>query len=251
MSEIIEYTPPQSGLVRPVAQPAELITYHEEVTQIIQKALKLGTDYGSIPGTDKLTLLKPGAERLSIAFGAAPEYEVVGSEIDHDRAVTYSKKRKVWNNKYQGDRTFTMQSEEGTSLGLYRYVIKCRLVRQGRVLAEGIGTCSTLESKYIDRPRDCENTVMKMAQKRAFVGAVLNAFGLSDRFTQDVEDHIDHTPAPAPKTAPNYNNASESDRSVLADILAKKGVADKLDAVGAKLHGKPASEIDNVIKSLG
>src|SRR5690606_11474960 len=76
-----------------------------------------------------------------------------------------------------------------TSLGLYRYVYKCRIVRNGQTIAEGVGTCSTLESKYIDRPRDCENTVCKMAQKRAFVAATLHAFGLSDRFTQDIEDN--------------------------------------------------------------
>jgi hypothetical protein len=43
--------------------------------------------------------------------------------------------------------------------------------------------------KYVDRPRECENTALKMAEKRAHVGAVLNAFGLSEQFTQDVEDN--------------------------------------------------------------
>ena len=78
----------------------------------------------------------------------------------------------------------------GKSLGLYRYVIKCYIKDHSeKTIGSGIGSCSTLESKYIDRPRDMENTVLKMAQKRALVAATLNAFGLSDRFTQDmVED---------------------------------------------------------------
>jgi hypothetical protein len=58
----------------------------------------------------------------------------------------------------------------------------------GDIVGEGLGACSTLESKYIDRPRDLENTVIKMAQKRGAVAAALNAFALSDRFTQDLED---------------------------------------------------------------
>src|SRR5690606_10620038 len=58
----------------------------------------------------------------------------------------------------------------------------------GVVIGEGVGSCSTMESKYIDRPRDCENTALKMAKKRAYVDATLTTFGLSDQFTQDVED---------------------------------------------------------------
>jgi hypothetical protein len=33
-----------------------------------------------------------------------------------------------------------------------------------------------------------KNTIMKMAQKRAFVGAILIATGASEYFTQDIED---------------------------------------------------------------
>ena len=35
-----------------------------------------------------------------------------------------------------------------------------------------------------------KNTIMKMAQKRAFVGAILLATGASEFFTQDVEDMV-------------------------------------------------------------
>src|SRR6267142_694369 len=57
-----------------------------------------------------------------------------------------------------------------------------------KVVGTIVGSASTMEAKYIDRPRDCENTVLKMAQKRAHVGAALGAFGMSDQFTQDMED---------------------------------------------------------------
>lgn len=177
------------SLVRPIASPAEIIRYHDEITKIIQQALKEGTDYGTIPGTNKPSLYKAGAERLCLAFGAHPEYEPVKIECDHDREVKWLKKKKKWNNAYKGDRTFTEVPEEGVSLGIYRYVYNCKIVLpDGRILGQGQGVCSTLESKYIDRPRDCENVVCKMSQKRSFTAAVLHSFGLSDRFTQDLED---------------------------------------------------------------
>jgi hypothetical protein len=52
-------------------------------------------------------------------------------------------------------------------------------------------------------PADIVNTVLKMADKRALVAATLIATGLSEYFTQDVEDYIDATfsDIPAPKAA--------------------------------------------------
>jgi hypothetical protein len=161
-------------LLRPVASPTQLIERHKEITVLIQEALEEKIDYGPIPGTNgKNVLLKPGAERLCVAFGCHPEYKVMTADADHEKVNSYTKYNK-----------------QEKSFGFYRYVIGCDLVKDGKVVGNGIGSCSTMESKYISRPRDCENTVLKMAQKRAFVAAVLNTFALSDRFTQDVEDAV-------------------------------------------------------------
>lgn len=175
------------GLLRPLVSPAQLVEVHKELTELIRAALVDGTDYGKVPGTDKPTLLKPGAERLCLAFGVYPRYSVIEQEVDHDREVTWRKRRKKWGQR-KGD--YSWEEASGIAHGLYRYVIRCELVRRidGAVHADGIGSASTLESKYADRPRDLENTVLKMAEKRAFVAATLNGFGLSDRFTQDLDD---------------------------------------------------------------
>lgn len=264
------------ALVRPIATPAELLAYHGEVMRTVKEALVSGVDYGVIPGTDKgkeppkPCLLKPGAEKLCIAFGAAPTFEVIEQEIEHDREVRWTKRRKEWRNSFQGDREFRWVAEDGTTLGVYRFVVRCRIMRGGRLLGEAIGTCSTMESKYIDRARDCENTAIKMAQKRALVSAVLHAFGLSSSFAADLEDHADasdatearrrEAPAAPPKAAAapagdaskaKAYDGSKEHQEVVQGILKSRGVPeDKWEAVHERMLGRPSSELNKVIAEV-
>jgi hypothetical protein len=171
-----------TGPLRPVVSPAALIEAHKEAADVLRSALEDGRDYGAIPGAGpKKVLLKPGAERLCVAFGLQPVYSLLSSEADHDREVHYSDRKRG----------------AATSTGLYRFVVKAQLTRDGVVVGEGIGSCSTMEQKYVSRPRDSENTVLKMAKKRALVDAVLGTLSLSDRFTQDVGDDEEEAPTPA------------------------------------------------------
>lgn len=206
------------ALLRPVASPEQLLQAHKEAVQLIEKVLEQDKDYGVIPGTgDKPTLLKPGAERLLTAFGCYADSLVLESESLHNHENTFQLKKWTtrtpkppqaeadrlksegvgrWKKDAKGNWEFQdAEVEEGHSLGLYRFVVKCNIVHResGRIIASGVGSCSSMESKYIRAPRDYENTVLKMAKKRAMVDAVLNAFGLSDRFTQDVEEFVDHS----------------------------------------------------------
>jgi len=154
-----------------------------------------GTDYGTIPGTPKPTLLKPGAELLRGWAGLTPEFTV---------------------------------NNAGTDLraGVFNYEVKCSLYKDGKLVGEGVGSCNSLESKYryrwvfekelpqdIDKeslvvkwfpkkggghypkyrlenenPQDLANTILKMAKKRSFIDAILTVTGASRIFTQDVED---------------------------------------------------------------
>lgn len=238
----------RAQLLKPVATPVDLIENHKVVAELIREALHDGKDYGRIRGTgDRKVLLKAGAERLAIAFGLSPEFEIAQGEIDHDRM-------NIFVDKYSKD-------GKGTSFGLYRYVVKCRLMRDGESKGEGMGSCSTLESKYISRPRDCENTVLKMAKKRAFVDAVLTTLSLSDRFSQDVDDDENEaddnqTPSSAPpppkKTAPPPQYAELKAKSgVLLDELGYKG-DERQKRVWAVLSRMPASveDIEAVISNL-
>lgn len=202
-------------VLRPLAAPAEMLKAQNETRAFIEQVLEKDRDYGVIPGVKKPTLLKPGAEKVTLAFGCSAVPRILEQEIDHDRAVTWQKRQKKWNNAHRDDKTFTWAMEEGQSLGLYRYVLQVDIVDEhGQVRGSGVGSCSSMESKYVDRPRDCENTILKMAMKRAHVAAVLSTFGLSEQFTQDVEEmpHVAEKAAeraavaPGDKTWPRWPN---------------------------------------------
>ena len=126
--------------------------------QVIQKTLHQGHDFGVIPGTDKPTLLKPGAEKILMMMGLRSEFEIVDSTRDFEK-------------------------------GFFQYQVRCKLLRGDMVITEGLGACNTREKKYQKMdPYTMDNTVLKMAKKRALVDAALLVASLSDVFTQDIED---------------------------------------------------------------
>lgn len=181
------------GLLRPIAPPDEILAVQNQTRAILAKTLVEGRDYGVIPGTGKAddkkrrTLLKPGAERINAAFGVVAKYRILTEEINHDRETQWEKQKSRWEN---GAKIHYIEAS-GISRGLYRYVVACDLYLGDRLVGQGIGSASTMESRYVDRPRDLENTVLKIAKKRAFVDGCLTTFGLSDEFTQDLEDYDD------------------------------------------------------------
>lgn len=211
----LEVAPRRPTLMRAIAPVKELIEAQKEVASIVRDVLTEGEDYGIIKGTKRQTLYKAGAERVCVAFGCVAEYEVIEREADHNAPVTFQKKK--WNNAHRDDKTFTMV--EDTTLGLYRYVVRCNIrhMASGSIVGYGLGVASTLESKYSDRPRELENTIAKMASKRAHVAATLNAFALSDRFTQDMEDSVadPHTTGEAAPPAPADSVPNANPREVL------------------------------------
>ena len=126
--------------------------------QVIQKTLHQGHDFGVIPGTSKPTLLKPGAEKILMMMGLRSEFEIADS---------------------------TREWQEG----FFQYQVRCKLYKNDSLITEGLGACNSKERKYIKMSGyDMDNTVLKMAKKRALVDAALMVGSLSDIFTQDLED---------------------------------------------------------------
>jgi hypothetical protein len=90
-----------------------------KIQELMSKALKDGQHYGVIPGTGKKpTLLKPGAEKINLLFRIGTgDLEVIRNDMAN------------------GHREIT---------------IKTPMIHipSGKVIAYGVGSCSTMESKY-------------------------------------------------------------------------------------------------------
>src|SRR3990167_690201 len=205
-----------------VSKPLTAVEIREQVNtiqEIMKEVMQENQHYGKIPGCgEKPTLLKPGAEKLSLTFRLRPI-------IDNDRDI---------------------QVEQLPDSHINVKVFCHILNSSGQELATGIGSCSTMESKYryrggeksgtgqpvpteywnlkkagksseaqallggrefapgkidgvwqicetgakMENPdiADTHNTVLKMAKKRAYVDGILSATAASDIFTQDIED---------------------------------------------------------------
>ena len=192
-----------------------------QVKQLYQEVLIKDEHYGKIPGTKKDTLYKAGAEKLTTMF-------CMVNKIEKEDII------ELTNNHRE-----------------YRIIIGLYNRQTGIFYGQGLGSCSTMETKFryrhedmigaiVDRGywnarnndslnvyfdkyperKDCNtkkidgqwhfvkkgkrienediadvwNTVYKMAFKRALVSAVITATGVSDIFTQDLEDNKEYTP---------------------------------------------------------
>lgn len=126
--------------------------------QVVQSQLKQNYDYGVIPGTQKPTLLKPGAEKILMLLGLRSEFEIADSTRDFEA-------------------------------GFFQYQVRAKLYRGEVLITEGLGAANNRERRYQRQdPYTVDNTVLKMAKKRALVDAALLVGSLSDLFTQDLED---------------------------------------------------------------
>lgn len=196
----------RNGGLLPVVALDSVIERKHQLDTYIQRGLVKDKDYGIIPGTNKPSLLKPGAEQVLAWFNCYADFRVV--EESHDPLVINEYEKDEWS-WYQGKRKKTGNKTKHTSQGRHTVSIHCHIISRasGLTVGAGVGSCSTMESKYIDRPNDSENTVLKMAKKRAMVDAVLSTFALSDRFTQDVEEFQEapEQPLAPPTTMPHEN----------------------------------------------
>ncbi len=138
----------------------------------IRAALVEGVDYGRIhvAGKDKCragrhctnpahfskpSLFKPGAEKICGMLGVSVHFPTLH---DYEQAALHG-------------------------VELHHVIIRCELTdAAGRVIADGVGARS-LKQDYGDI-----NKALKMAEKSAHIDATLRMAGLSEVFTQDLED---------------------------------------------------------------
>ena len=140
--------------------PAEMTRRTSMLKEYVREHMSEGEDYGIIPGGNKPTLFKPGAEKLNAVFGLSPLVEILNRIEDWDASfVAYEVKVTLLNKRTQ------------------------------MVEAEGVGSCNSRERKYKNQDAaNVANTILKMAKKRALIDATLSATRASGMFTQDLED---------------------------------------------------------------
>ena len=164
------------------------------IQEVMKAVMKQDVHFGIIQGCKKPSLYKPGAEKLNQAF-----------RITDDPRID------------------DLSSEDEIR---YRVTSRAISIPTGKLLATGLGECSSLEEKYKWRSAVCgeeweetpeerrrekwfrgknggknykvkqvrtnradvANTILKMADKRAYVAATLKATAASDLFTQDIEE---------------------------------------------------------------
>lgn len=146
----------------------------EQIKSLVQDGtLTDREDFGMIQGIGKPSLFKPGAQKIMALFGLASEVRNVQRHAD------------------------------GTGVN-YCVTVTLRDKQTGGLESEGVGSCDSRERKYARQSApDIDNTILKMARKRALIDAVLDATGASSIFTQDVEDMaIGDNHAPRPQSAP-------------------------------------------------
>ena len=217
-SAIIDLPVALDNRTMPVMEVAAAIERRKLLVEFTKAVLVPNKDYGIIPGTEKYTLLKPGAEKLSSYFGFSVRFEILEAEKD-------------WTGEKHNHEPF------------FHYEIRCILYHGEKIIAEGFGACNSWEKKFryrsarricplcqqpaiikskynggfycnpkingcgrkfhandpqiinqeegkVNNPdiADQVNTILKIAKKRAFIDAILIAVNASEFFTQDLED---------------------------------------------------------------
>jgi hypothetical protein len=234
-----------------------------ELQAFVREVMVEGEDYGTIPGTEKPALYKPGAEKLCEIYGLVQQPTVVARIED-------------WDTPH------------------FHYEVRCDLLskRTERIVGCGFGSCNSYEAryrwrmaerlcpicrhpaiirgkeeygggwvcfrkkggcgaKYADDDTDiCDqkvgrvpnedvctlvNTLLKMAKKRALVDAVLSVTRSSGLFTQDVEDFDtggdpEPTPRPEPKPesrkpGPLAKTLTDAQRTILLRKAQAAGIS--------------------------
>ncbi len=246
---------------------ADIISHVGMVQEVMKAVMKPDIHYGVIPGTDKPTLYKQGAEVLCMAFRVSDTYSV----------------------------------EDLSTADMVRYRVTCTGSHQmtGTVLGTGMGEASSGEEKYKWRkawddefeatpenlrrvkmgkyktkqvrtePADLANTILKMANKRAKIAMTINVTACGDMFGQDLEDmdaalreHLtrregddrqpDQPQAPPVwpddkfnEQFPRWKKAVEAGMKTAADILAlatSKGVLTPQQTEQINALAKPAAD---------
>ena len=217
-NEIVVSNP---NFLAPAASVNDMLALYQAKKDFIEGVLREGVDFGAaFPGSEKPALLKPGAEKMVSFFGLSPVFEDVvtiedwtGEAHSGEPFFYYRQKCKL----YKGDHLIATADGSCNSWEKkYRYrnaervcpicgnasIFKSKQKPEFYCWAKKGGCGATFqlndnriigqELGQVKNPdvADITNTIVKMAQKRALVAAVLIGTAVSDYFTQDIDDFV-------------------------------------------------------------
>lgn len=193
---------------------AEIVEQKDKIKQVMEAVMTRDVHYGVIPGVNKPSLFKPGAEAINVALRLAPHYdsEKIWHEDGHLTVIAKCTLKHIptdltiatgeglcttKENRYayrQGERLCPACSAPAIIKGKAEYgggwVCFKKKGGCGEKYDDDDAAITSQEVGKIPNPdiADLFNTVLKMADKRALIAAVLNGTAASDVFTQDAED---------------------------------------------------------------
>ena len=157
---------------------AEMLEQNKQFGKFVNSQLRDGIDFGTLPNVKTPSLWKAGAEKLASLFQ-------LGSRI------------------YKSEKTLDLKE----NFAMFAVTVEIFHLPTGNIIAQCEGIANSHEKKYKSRKiyewvnnrkiekgeemtpvGDVLNTLNKMAQKRAYVGAVIIATKASDFFTHDLAE---------------------------------------------------------------
>lgn len=284
MSNDIQAVPTTSSMPAVASELTipQLVERVAKIREAISAVCIPGVDLIKIPGVDKPVASKSFAEKIATLFMFAPSFHIVTDKDGDHREVTATC---TLTHAPSGTVVAVCQGSCSTMESKYRWrsaerrcpkcgaaaIIKGKAEYGGGFLCFGRkGGCGakfqdndpSITGQTLGRVEnpdiaDTYNTVSKMAQKRAFVGAVLIASGASAHATQDLDDAVAHDePAAAPPAEDMMPRATVADSApnpgeVAVTVVAVETKTGETNGKPWKKHGVKVRHDDGVEDVLG
>jgi hypothetical protein len=223
----------------------QILSQVELVQKVKEAVMKEWVHYGTIPGTPKPMLYQAGAHKLLMTFRLAAETSIEDLSRDADE-VRYRVKATV---THAPTGTFLASGYGFASSNEEKYKWRAAVCKQEwdeypdnmrrKKWKKGKGGTAYSVIQVRTESADIENTVLKMAVKRAVVAAAIQATAASDIFGQDLED------------------LSEELREHLAESESESGEASepikepqRKSENGTKAEPKPAGKVERATVTI-
>ncbi len=163
------------------------------IQEVMKAVMKKDVHYGLIPGCPKPSLFKAGAEKIAATFRIAVKSEVEDLSNDDEKhfrvtCTGYSQGGLVLGSAV-GECSSNEEKFRWRSPVCDEEFEEADGDRKREKWVKGFKGAPAFKKKQIrTEPSDLANTILQLADKRAYVAVVRKITAASDVFTQDIED---------------------------------------------------------------